>query len=193
MILALALGVAAFAPLLGYDYLAAYRKRRFPLLFALGSAMFAAATLWLVWLADPLSAAMARPWLFYPFGVLALIAAGALVYVLFFALPFRATYGAAATDLQPCVRSGWYALCRHPGALLCYGVFLCLAAAIPGPETLLALLLFPTANLAYVAVQDRYIFVLTLEGYAQYRKETPFAVPTDASLRRALPSKKVMR
>lgn len=192
MILALALGIAAFLPLLGYDYLAAYRRRRFPLLFVTGSAMFAAATLWLVWLADPLTAAMVRPWLFYPFGVLALIAAGALVYVLFFALPFKATYG-GAQEVQPCCRSGWYALCRHPGALLCYGVFLCLAAGIPAPETLLALLLFPTANLAYVAVQDRYIFVRTLEGYAQYQKETPFAVPTDASLRRALPSKKVMR
>lgn len=193
MILPLALGLAAFVPLLSFDCLAARRKRRWPLLFALGCAMFAGATIWLLLRADPCRAAAQRPWLFYPFGALALAATGALVHVLFFALPLRATYAAPDKGMQPCVRSGWYALCRHPGALLCYCVFLCLAAAVPAPETLLALALFPTANLAYVAVQDRHLFVHTLEGYARYQRETPFVVPTEASLRRALSNKKVMR
>ena len=67
----------------------------------------------------------------------AALAFAALIYCLFFALPFEQTYADQDSGSRVC-RSGVYALCRHPG-VLCFAVMylllglaaLLLAAVIP--------------------------------------------------------------
>lgn len=81
------------------------------------------------------------------------------------------------------VKTGWYALCRHPGVLWFGALYVCLAALVCTGEMLVAALLFTGLDVAYVWVQDRWIFPKTLQGYAEYQAVTPFLIPTRRSLR----------
>ena len=105
---------------------------------------------------------------------------GALIYSLFFALPFSGTYCAQPQSPQVCDR-GVYALCRHPGVLCFLGVYVFLgAAALPSP--LLAHgMVYSFLNLCYVIFQDLVTFPKTFCDYAAYRKRVPFLIPTRRS------------
>lgn len=175
MIPALLTGMLGFGLMLWYDFLAAFRQTHAPGLFLAGACLPAVATVWLIWLADPLSAFWARPLLFLMGAAGALACFAGMGYTLFVALPFATTY--TKPGLKQCVSHGWYALCRHPSALFLYGGYGFLLLMVPSLPLLLGFLLFPTLNLAYVAVEDRWIFPRTIVGYEQYRQETPFFVP----------------
>lgn len=118
-----------------------------------------------------------------------LIAAGGflllLLYTLFGAIPFDATY--LQEGGRPCVcRRGVYALCRHPGVLWLFGFTLCLWLALGTRPLLAAWLLFSASNLLYVWLQDRWSFPRTFADYDDYRREVPFLLPRPRSLRRCL-------
>ena len=87
-----------------------WQRRELNLLFAVGSLLLAASTL--------LSIPQPSHWaIFHGFGgtaaLVGLILSGAaLVYVLFFALPFSSTY--TESEELPLVDRGAYGLCRHP-------------------------------------------------------------------------------
>ena len=115
------------------------------------------------------------------FGFLGAAFLGLLVYTLFFALPAKDAYARQETGRQACT-VGVYALCRHPGVLWLAGVFLCLWAGFGLP--LLAVLLTTALNLGLVAFEDGWVFPAQLAGYEDYRRETPFLLPTRASIRR---------
>ena len=83
------------------------------------------------------------------------------------------------------VSSGIYALCRHPGILCFFGLYLCLGlAALPG-GLLAHGLAFSLLDLAYAGFQDRVTFPKTFCDYEAYRKKAPFLIPTGDSIRRA--------
>ena len=108
----------------------------------------------------------------------------ALVYCLFFAIPFDETY-ASQTNGRPVCDRGVYALCRHPGILCFFSFYLFLGiAALPAP-LLWNGLLFSGLNLAYAAFQDRFTFPKTFCNYEGYREAVPFLIPTRTSIRRA--------
>jgi len=114
---------------------------------------------------------------------LALLAAlflALLVYTLFFALPVKASYASPGED-RPVCAAGVYALCRHPGVLWFAGLYLCLWAAfgLPLPFALLCTGL----NVALVVFEDRWVFPARLAGYDDYRRTTPFLLPTAGSIR----------
>jgi protein-S-isoprenylcysteine O-methyltransferase Ste14 len=117
------------------------------------------------------------------FGIFALLFFDLLVYTLFFALPFEKTYVDADSKNSVC-DSGVYALCRHPGVIWFFFLYISLWISVGIP--LYAALTFSLLNLAYAAVQDRFIFPALLYGYDQYKARTPFLLPNAASVKRCL-------
>lgn len=113
-----------------------------------------------------------------------------LVYTLFFALPFSATYtkaGGTQGAGKPCVcRTGVYALCRHPGVLWLAGAHLCVWLMDGTPTTMTGFLLFTALNVAYVSLQDVWSFPRCFADYGDYKKEVPFLIPRPHSVRRCL-------
>lgn len=166
-------GITAFGLFIVFDLnKIKWRKAQLNLLFPLGGLMLALSTL----LCLMESAAEFRLSLFSALSLAAALASmAALVYALFFALPFDDTYRQSGALSVVC--RGIYGMCRHPGFwpfLLLY-VFLWLG--IGGKWLLSAALLFPTCNLIYIIIQDRYIFPLYIEGYDGYKKAVPFLIP----------------
>ena len=99
-----------------------------------------------------------------------------LLYTLFFALPFDATYLKEADQHRVC-RAGHYGLCRHPGIWWFLGCYLCLGMAAGGLEKLLEALVFSLLNLGYAWYQDRYIFPEEFCDYEDYQRKVPFLLP----------------
>lgn len=179
----LTLGIGGFLLYLLYDVNSfTYRLRLLHGAFALGTLLVGAATaldLLEAWRLGAFSG---------PGDAALLLAAGAclaaLVYSLFFALPFQETYRQQEQG-RHVYDGGVYALCRHPGILCFFGLYLCLGlAALPG-GLLAHGLVFSLLDLAYAGFQDRVTFPKTFCDYEAYRKKAPFLIPTGDSIRRA--------
>ena len=179
----LTLGIGGFLLYLLYDVNSfTYRLRLLHGAFALGTLLVGAATaldLLEAWRLGAFSG---------PGDAALLLAAGAclaaLVYSLFFALPFQETYRQQEQG-RHVYDGGVYALCRHPGILCFFGLYLCLGlAALPG-GLLAHGLAFSLLDLAYAGFQDRVTFPKTFCDYEAYRKKAPFLIPTGDSIRRA--------
>ena len=179
----LTLGIGGFHLYLLYDVNSfTYRLRLLHGAFALGTLLVGAATaldLLEAWRLGAFSG---------PGDAALLLAAGAclaaLVYSLFFALPFQETYRQQEQG-RHVYDGGVYALCRHPGILCFFGLYLCLGlAALPG-GLLAHGLGFSLLDLAYAGFQDRVTFPKTFCDYEAYRKKAPFLIPTGDSIRRA--------
>ena len=109
---------------------------------------------------------------------------GALIYCLFFALPFQETYAEQNTG-RYVYSGGVYGLCRHPGILCFFGMQLFLGlSALPGGMILRGMI-FSLLNLLYAYFQDRVTFPKTFCDYGDYQKKVPFLIPTKASIRMA--------
>ena len=179
----LSLGIGGFLLYLLYDINSfTCRSRLLHTAFALGTLLIGAATALDVWEAWRLGAFSG------PGDAALLLAAAAclaaLVYSLFFALPFQETYREQAEERRV-YDGGVYALCRHPGILCFFGVYLCLGlAALPG-DLLVHGMVFSLLNLAYAGFQDRMTFPRTFCDYEAYRQRAPFLIPTGDSIRRA--------
>ena len=179
----LTLGIGGFLLYLLYDVNSfTCRSRLLHGAFALGTLLVGAATaldLLEAWRLGAFSG---------PGDAALLLAAGAclaaLVYSLFFALPFQETYRQQEQG-RHVYDGGVYALCRHPGILCFFGLYLCLGlAALPG-GLLAHGLAFSLLDLAYAGFQDRVTFPKTFCDYEAYRKKAPFLIPTGDSIRRA--------
>lgn len=181
--LSLFLGLAAFVLYLLYDVNSFTRKIPFVhSFFAVGTALLGVATvldLYASW----------RSGCFSGVGdILLLIGAAvafaALVYCLFFALPFEETYADQGSGNRVC-RTGVYALCRHPGVLCFAAMYLMLGLAVLPNRMILRGMLFSALNLAYVCFQDRITFPRTFCDYEDYQKKVPFLIPTQKSVHTA--------
>lgn len=182
--LALILGVAGFCLYILYDinsYTMQYRL--FHLGFLGGTILIAAATLTQcvsAWRAGVFHGAADMILL-----LLSALAFDALIYCLFFALPFQETYTKLSNG-RTAYTFGPYALCRHPGVLCFWGMYLFLGLAAL-PSKLLAMgMLFSALNTGYAWFQDRVTFPRTFRDYEAYREKAPFLIPTKDSIRRAI-------
>lgn len=108
--------------------------------------------------------------------LLALLFLAALIYTLFFALPFDSTYCQEADSHRVC-RSGIYGWCRHPGIWWFFGCFVSLGLGSGELYGLLCGLMLSFLNLMYAWYQDRLIFPREFSDYGEYRKEVPFLLP----------------
>ena len=160
-----------------------WRSRLLHKSFALGVTLLAAATVL------DLAAAL-RMGAFSGLKDLILLVAGALclaalVYCLFFALPFSATY-LEENAPRMAYTGGMYALCRHPGVLWFAGAYLCLGILLGTHRAVAFCLLVIGLNIAYILFQDAWTFPKTFVNYEEYRRTTPFLLPTPGSAARCV-------
>ena len=182
---ALLLGAAGFALYFVYD-INSFTKRSpfFGLSFLLGTALIVTATA--LELYHALRSGAFAYWPDLVFALLGFLALGALIYCLFFALPFEKTYVSQEDGRKVCA-VGVYAFCRHPGILCFFLLYLFIGlAALPAPSLLLNGVIFSLLNGGYAWFQDRVTFPKTLHGYGEYRKEVPFLIPNKNSIRLAV-------
>ena len=174
------LGIAAFALYLIYDINSFTQQwKGLHSLFLWGTCLLGVATgldLWSAWCSGAFSGAADIVLL-----VGALVCFAALIYSLFFALPFKETY-AEQCDGRRVYRSGVYALCRHPGILCFFGTYLMLGLAALPTHMINRCLVFSLLNLAYAWFQDHITFPKTFCDYADYKKHVPFLIPTKSSV-----------
>jgi protein-S-isoprenylcysteine O-methyltransferase Ste14 len=113
-------------------------------------------------------------------GVLA-VSAFLLIHSLFVSLPFRKTYVDAGVG-DKLVKTGLYALVRHPG-ILWFPLFM--ISLIPISRSSLLLIAAPTfiaLDIVLVFIQDKFIFGRMFRGYERYRRETPMLLPNRKSV-----------
>jgi protein-S-isoprenylcysteine O-methyltransferase Ste14 len=117
-----------------------------------------------------------------------LAAAGAalLAYSLFIELAAARRREGARAEVERLVRTGTYALCRHPGYwwLLIFLAGLVLAADRSGMVLLAAG--WAGLNLILVIAQDWVVFPRRFPEYPSYRRATPFLIPSASSIRAAI-------
>jgi protein-S-isoprenylcysteine O-methyltransferase Ste14 len=113
-------------------------------------------------------------------GVLA-ISATSLIHSLFISLPFRKTYVDTGVG-DKLVKTGPYALVRHPG-ILWFPLFMLSLILISSSSLLLiAAPTFIALDIALVVIQDKFIFGRMFHGYERYRRETPMLLPNKKSI-----------
>jgi protein-S-isoprenylcysteine O-methyltransferase Ste14 len=116
---------------------------------------------------------------------LIVLGAALLLYSLFLEIPFTVTY-VSHNAPSAIVRTGTYALCRHPGVLW-MGLFLIGAALASASRTMLwAALLWWAVDFLYAWWQDRWLFPRQFPEYRVYQREAPMFIPTRASMARCL-------
>ena len=104
-----------------------------------------------------------------------------LAYALFFSLPFNDTYKERKHLLV--VDQGLYGICRHPGFWMLALVYFFLWQFFGNEKLMYAFFVFNLCNLLYIIVQDAYIFPRYMHGYQEYKKRTPFLIPTMESIK----------
>lgn len=148
--------------------------------FAAGSIFVVISAAWSF--GDGLKKGMAAP------GICAVCAAGSLiflvllVYTLFFALPFEETY-IKENDVRLAYTEGVYALCRHPGVLWFAGLFFCLWGMTGEFNRGIYFAGMIFWNYLYIVFQDLWTFPRTFSNYGEYKKTTPFLLPSPDSIR----------
>ena len=103
------------------------------------------------------------------------------IYSLFINLPFRKTYIATGVG-DKLVRSGLYALVRHPGVHWFILVLLSLILVSRSSLLLIATPLFILLDIVLVMAQDKFFLGRMFYDYDSYRQETPMLVPNRRSI-----------
>ncbi len=105
-----------------------------------------------------------------------------LIYSLFFALPFEATY-VKVGEKRKVYNRGVYAMSRHPGVLFYIIFYIGLALLEPTKIIISTYLIWCILNIAYIMFQELWTFPRSFYDYEVYRKSTPFLIPTFKSIR----------
>jgi protein-S-isoprenylcysteine O-methyltransferase Ste14 len=103
-----------------------------------------------------------------------------LIHALFVSLPFRKTYVDTGVS-DKLVRTGLYALVRHPGIMWFPLFMLSLIPISRSSLLLIAAPLFIALDIVLVVIQDKFIFGRMFHGYDSYRRETPMLLPNKKS------------
>jgi len=114
------------------------------------------------------------------------------IYSLFINLPFRKTYIATGVG-DKLIKSGLYALVRHPGVHWFILVLLSLILVSRSSLLLIATPIFILLDIVLVIAQDKFFFGRMFDGYDSYRQETPMLVPNRQSLNAFINSLKQLR
>ncbi len=181
--LAFCLGVLGFILFFIYDINSyTVRSRALGLSFAVGAILVAVSAgmqLFSAWKLGAFSGPLDIVLL-----ILGALALAALIYCLFFALPFSETY-LSPSGSGRVYDKGAYALCRHPGVLCFFATFLFWGLASLPTLFLLRGMILSVLNAAYALFQDRVTFPKTFPDYPEYRSRVPFLIPSESSFRSA--------
>jgi protein-S-isoprenylcysteine O-methyltransferase Ste14 len=103
------------------------------------------------------------------------------IYALFINLPFRKTYVATGVG-DKLIKTGLYALARHPGAIWFILFMLSLILVSRSKLMLITAPIFIVLNTVLVVIQDKFFFPRMFAGYDIYQKETPMLLPNWKSI-----------
>ncbi len=104
-----------------------------------------------------------------------------LLYSLFVNLPFRKTYIATGVG-DELVKTGLYALVRHPGVHWFIVVMLSLVLVTGSKQLLVASPIWILLDIVLVVIQDKFFLSKMFAGYTTYRRETPMLIPNKGSI-----------
>ncbi len=149
-----------------------------PFIWILGSGLLVYALAMACLQPDKLPLSLWHTWLGWALLSMALFL---LLYSLFINLPFRKTYIATGVG-DELIRTGLYALVRHPGVHWFTFVLLSLILVSKSSLLLIAAPIFILLDIALVIVQDKFFFGRMFAGYDSYRQETPMLVPNRQSI-----------
>ena len=84
------------------------------------------------------------------------------------------------------VRTGTYALTRHPGVIWITLALVSLVLATRSWLLLIATPIWLLMDLIWVWIEDRFYFPQMFPDYNEYKKEVPMLIPTSASIRNCI-------
>ena len=84
------------------------------------------------------------------------------------------------------VKTGSYAMCRHPGNIWLMFVMASLALATRSLWLSVTLPIWIAMDLVWVWIQEKFCFPELLPGYESYKREVPMLIPTWKSTRQAI-------
>ncbi|MFC2072917.1 methyltransferase family protein [Chloroflexota bacterium] len=149
-----------------------------PLTWIVGSSLLVYALVMVSLRSDKMLPLIWTTWLGW---VLLTVSLFLLIYSLFINLPFRKTYIATGIG-DKLIRTGLYALVRHPGVLWFILFLFSLILVSRSSLLLIAAPIFVLLDIVLVIVQDKFFFVRMFAGYESYQRETPMLVPNRQSL-----------
>lgn len=115
-----------------------------------------------------------------------------LIYTLFFALPFDKTY-LEDNKKREAYTEGVYGLCRHPGVLWFAGLYVCLWGVSGSLDQGIFFVSMIIWNYLYIVFQDLWTFPQTFTNYDEYKKRTPFLIPSRKSIQEAFGRNKAQK
>jgi protein-S-isoprenylcysteine O-methyltransferase Ste14 len=124
-------------------------------------------------------------WLSWVGWPLLVLSAGLLIYSIFLEIPFQQTYATSGVG-DRLVKTGTYALTRHPGVLWFALSLLALLAISRSKLLLIAAPLWFLLDVVWVWIQERFFFGAMFPAYEQYKRETPMLIPTRESTVRCI-------
>ena len=77
-----------------------------------------------------------------------------------------------------------YALCRHPGVLFFILLYACLFLSTH--MTAMGALILCGLNFLLIVFEDIFVFPALLSGYDEYKRNTPFLIPSTSSIAKCL-------
>ena len=185
-----AVGVLGFLVAYLFDVVSLKRIRGAKLAVAFAAAgLIGYATLMVCLRSDRLGLPIWMTWLGW--GLL-LISVLLITYSLFINLPWRKTYVAPGVG-DTLVRSGTYALVRHPGVLWYALLLVSLILASRAKLLLIASPIWFSMDVLYVLIQDKFLFGKMFASYQEYRQETPMLIPNRKSIGACLRSLKLAK
>lgn len=105
-----------------------------------------------------------------------------ILMALFVNLPFYQTYIKAGAS-QKLIKTGLYALVRHPGVYWVTAFFFSFVLISRSSQMLIGAIIFSILNTIFVIIEDKYFFVKMFEGYREYQRETPMLIPNGRSFK----------
>ena len=174
-IAALLLGCLSFFICAGYDAIAMAVGKRIRSLFALSGLLLGSATVLLL---------IQVPWKKNFAEHPASVCIGLLFSVLSFVFLIKALFFSFSPDIaysgsgkSPVATDGLYALCRHPGVLFLILFYFFIAIAARVTALFWSFFLFSVLDIVLAIWEDCRVFPKILDGYDEYKKNTPFLIP----------------
>ncbi len=175
----IALGILGFLFIHLFDFFA-LRKTPFlkPIVWSSGSALLVYAVLMVSLSPDRILLPLWVTLFGWPLLILSVCL---LVYPLFLNLPLMDTYIKQGIGGK-LIKSGLYALVRHPGVYGFILVMLTLFLVSRSSLLLIAAPLWILVDIALVVIQDRYVFIKMFPEYREYQQQTPMLIPNRRSM-----------
>lgn len=182
--LALILGAVGFVLYFLYD-INSYTKRNLFLSYAFAAGVLLIASATILQCVQAVDANAFSGVVDIVFLITSLLMFFALIYCLFFALPFKETY-TKPFSVRKTYTFGAYAICRHPGVICFFFMYLFLGLAALPTKLITNGMILSALNIIYAWFQDTVTFRKIFCDYEEYTKQVPFLIPTRQSINRAI-------